>query len=216
MFIRGITCLVLITNVAVADRFTIGDIGIKSIGLLDAQGVPLDGDGVAVGQVEPHRPGDEQAGDGATFRNNSIDPTAVFYRDGPSMPEALGSVMNHGSWVAGTLISTDMLHRGVVPAAELYSTAMDPILPNPPQPLSDTVAALSAQHIANQNGGDVRVTNMSFSYPIINTNPILDGNQLLCNSPIGRLQSKTCCMSCRIKTRPIQQGLGFPQTILTA
>ena len=42
----------------------------------------------------------------------------------------------------------------------------------------DQFSAVSAQHIATRNGGDVRAINMSFGNPLA-TGKILDGNSLL-------------------------------------
>jgi len=173
---RMLLCFCVLTSTVSASTITISSIGINSLGLRDAQGDLLTGAGIAVGQVEPHRPGDVEAGDDDAFLNSEIDPEAVFYRDGtPNM----GNVQDHPSWVAGTLISTNTAqHRGIVPEAKLYSSGFDPQVGSP-QPLTDRQAAISIQNITEQNGGDVRVINLSFVNKTAATNPVLDGNQLL-------------------------------------
>lgn len=173
---KMLLCFCVLTSSAHASTITITGIGINSLGLRDAQGDLLTGAGVAIGQVEPHRPGDVDAGDLPANRNSFIDPEAVFYRDGtPNM----GNVQDHASWVAGTLISTNTAqHRGIVPEAKLYSSGFDPPVGGP-QPFTDRQAALSAQFITEQNNGDVRVINMSFGVPVVPAPTVLDGNQLL-------------------------------------
>lgn len=161
----------LFLGTAQASQVTVSSVGINSTGLTRFDGTTiLTGAGIGIGQVEPHRPGDVQAGDDADHRNSSIDPEAVFRRNGSSTPNEMGTE-HHGSWVASVMISTDALTRGVSTGAKLYSSQTDPTAP-----FYDRDAALSAQHIALQNDGDVRAINLSFVYPLDN---ILDGNQLL-------------------------------------
>lgn len=165
--------LVLVIGNSQASEITIGPVGINSANLKKFDGVtPLTGAGIGIGQVEPHRPGDVEAGDDAAHRNSTINPEAVFYRDSSPHPNE-NDGEPHGSWVAGIMISTHTFLRGVSVGAKLYSSATDPT-----EPFFDTHAAISAQHIALQNEGDVRAINMSFSYPIGDMN-ITDGNQLL-------------------------------------
>jgi hypothetical protein len=71
------------------------------------------------------------------------------------------------------MISDDATLEGVAPEALLYASA-----DNGMDPDFDPASALSAQHVAVQNGGDVWATNMSFGNPIFGMN-ILDGNSLL-------------------------------------
>jgi hypothetical protein len=155
---------------AQASQTTVSSVGINSTNLTRFNGTTiLTGAGIGIGQVEPHRPGDEDAFDDAAHRNSSVNPEAVFRRDGNSTPNEMGTE-HHGSWVASVMISTAAVTRGVSTGAKLYSSQTDPMAP-----FFDRDAALSAQHIAQQNEGDVRAINMSFSYPL---NFILDGNQL--------------------------------------
>ncbi len=76
------------------------------------------------------------------------------------------------------MISNNPGNPGVVPEAKLYSSATD-ILPNGPQPFTDTQAALAAQHVANQDSGNVAAINLSFAHPRVAPGSQLDGNQLI-------------------------------------
>lgn len=172
--VRSCALLLTMTSCCHASLITIGPNGINSQGLFDADGELLDGTGIAIGQVEPHRPGDAQVGDSPMFRNSTIDPNAVFVRDGAPIPNDAGTIDNHASWVAGVMISSDTTRRGVAPSAQLYASAFDPAAP-----FFDEQAALSAQHIALQNSGDVRAINMSFVIPLDSPEHVRDGNQLL-------------------------------------
>ncbi len=162
--------VVLFAGTAHGSQVTVSSVGISSTNLPRFDGPILTGLGIGIGQVEPHRPGDDDAFDDMAHRNSSVDPEAVFRRTGPPTPNEMGTE-EHGSWVAGVMISTDTLARGVSIGAKLYSSQTDPTAP-----FFDRDTALSAQHISQQNEGDVRAINMSIGIPL---NNILDGNQLL-------------------------------------
>jgi subtilisin family serine protease len=178
----------LVASESYASVESIGDDGIASAGLTEFDGTtPLDGRGIAIGQVELDRPGKRVADGGNDSNANSntnINPEAVFIRGVTGPTIANMRITNHAEQVAGVMISKDTTDPdgavgplsapvGVAPAANLYSSAM-----NPDGPTYDAEAALAAQTIATQNGGDMRVINMSFGNSLIPGNK-LDGNQLL-------------------------------------
>jgi hypothetical protein len=155
---------------------TIGPNGINSAGL------SLTSAGIAIGQVEVGRPGKRIADGGPDMpanANANIVPADVFRRDGAANT---ADVDSHAEEVAGVMISTDMTDGpdmdgdapvGVATAAALYASASNvPVLHGQPE------AAISAQHIALQNGGDVRAINFSFGEQL-DGNDQLNGNSLL-------------------------------------
>jgi hypothetical protein len=88
----------------------------------------------------------------------------------------------HAERVAGVMISSDNTDGidmdmdtaiGVAPAASLYASAY-----NVPAGNGQAQVAISAQHVALQDGGDVRAINFSFGEPI-SGNDQLNGNSLL-------------------------------------
>jgi hypothetical protein len=155
----------------------------------------LSGDSVAIGQVEFYRPGDPDIDDDGTpfeagtdddgsHSNFGTDPKAVFIENGiaPS-PNSSAQIIDdpgpppsaHATEVAGVMISTDPLAPGVAPGADLYASAGDQ--PTTVVDLFDKLA-LSAQHVAVQNGGDVRAINFSFGVPF-EPGDAFDGNSQL-------------------------------------
>lgn len=129
---------------------------------------------IAIGQVEIGRPG--QFGiDKAVAQNRSVSLMRVFYRD--SAARINSNVDGHAQNVASVMISAAKGARGVAPAARLYSSAA-----GTPKRYGQPEECLSAQHLAEQNGGDVRAINFSFGESLRQdprTNPLLDGNALL-------------------------------------
>ena len=76
------------------------------------------------------------------------------------------------------MISQDKRLTGVAPDASLYSAAVGPLPGRSGQPEE----CLASQHVALQNGGDVRSMNFSFGESLVRDtrrNPMLDGNSLL-------------------------------------
>jgi hypothetical protein len=134
----------------------------------------LKGRKIAIGQVEIGRPG-KFGFDKAVSGNRLVSLVAVFLRNGPAKSNS--SVDPHAQNVAGVMISNDKAFPGVAPLARLYSSAVGSTK-NSGQPEE----CLAAQHIAMQNGGDVRAINFSFGEPL-NRDPrpdaVLDGNALL-------------------------------------
>jgi hypothetical protein len=79
--------------------------------------------------------------------------------------------------VASVIVGNDKNWTGVAPNARLYSTAV-----GTPRTTGQPEECISLQHIAQQNGGDVRAINLSFGEPLDRDprpNPVLDGNALL-------------------------------------
>ncbi|MGJ5673756.1 MAG: S8 family serine peptidase [Nostochopsis sp.] len=128
---------------------------------------------IAIGQVEIGRPG-KFGVDKAVSKNRSVNITGVFLRNSPAKSNS--GVDPHAYNVAGVMVSTDKGFPGVAPGARLFSSAVGSTKMGQPE------ECLSAQHVALQNGGDVRVINFSFGEPL-NRDPrpeaVLDGNALL-------------------------------------
>lgn len=74
-----------LSGVVNASTVTIGENGINSVGLSLPNGNPLNGSGIAIGQVEGFRPGDPTMPNGADFDtmanlfNTNVDPQEVFF-----------------------------------------------------------------------------------------------------------------------------------------
>jgi hypothetical protein len=134
----------------------------------------LTGRKIAIGQVEIGRPG--QFGlDKAVSQHQAFNLEQVFYRDAPA--KANTEVDAHAAMVAGVMISKDKAAPGVAPRARLYSSAV-----GSPKKTGQAEECLSAQYVAQQNGGDVRAINFSFGEPLERDprpNAVLDGNALL-------------------------------------
>jgi subtilisin family serine protease len=134
----------------------------------------LTGRKIAIGQVEIGRPG-KFGVDKAVSNNRTVSLVAVFLRNGPAKSNS--GVDPHAYNVAGVMVSNDKALPGIAPNARLYSSAVGSTK-NQGQPEE----CLSAQHVATQNGGDIRAINFSFGEPL-NRDPrpeaTLDGNALL-------------------------------------
>ncbi len=151
---------------------SIGETGIDAL-RLQKPPYNLTGQKIAIGQVEIGRPG--QFGiDKAVSKNQVMALTQVFYRDALAR---LNSADSHAQNVASIIISSAKLMRGVAPNARLYSSAA-----GTPKRYGQPEECLSAQHIALQNGGDVRAINFSFGEALRHDprpQAQLDGNALL-------------------------------------
>ena len=134
----------------------------------------LTGRKIGIGQVEIGRPG--QFGvDKAVALNRSVSLTRVFFRNTPARINT--NVDGHAQNVASIMVSSAKAMRGVAPGARLYSSAA-----GTPKRYGQPEECLSAQHIAMQNGGDIRAINFSFGESLRQDprpNPLLDGNALL-------------------------------------
>jgi hypothetical protein len=134
----------------------------------------LTGRKIAIGQVEIGRPG-MFGWDKAVSKNRTLSLAAVFLRNGRAKSNS--GVDPHAYNVAGVMVSTDKALPGVAPRARLYSSAVGST-----KNMGQPEECLTAQHIAIQNGGDIRAINFSFGEPL-NRDPrpdaVLDGNALL-------------------------------------
>ncbi|MEA5571186.1 S8 family serine peptidase [Calothrix sp. UHCC 0171] len=134
----------------------------------------LTGRKIAIGQVEIGRPG-KFGVDKAVSNNHALSLVAVFLRNTPAKSNS--GVDPHAHNVAGVMVSKDKAFPGVAPNARLYSAAVGAT-----KSQGQPEECLTAQHIATQNGGDVRAINFSFGEPL-NRDPrpdaVLDGNALL-------------------------------------
>jgi len=152
---------------------SIGPAGIDAL-RLHAAPYNLTGRKIAIGQVEIGRPG--QFGiDKAAAQNRSVALTRVFYRDEHARVNA--HLDSHAHNVASIMISGSKQNRGVAPGARLFSSAA-----GTPRRYGQPEECLSAQHIALQNGGDVRAINFSFGESLRHDprpQALLDGNALL-------------------------------------
>jgi Subtilase family len=150
---------------------SVGSVGIDALKLHQAP-YNLTGKKIAIGQVEVGRPGlfgwDKKA------QNSKFQPEQVFYQNGAA--KANEQVEQHAMMVAAVMISRDKRFPGVAPDARLYSTAMGKV-----DRTGQPEECLSTQHIAQQNGGDIRAINLSFGEPLARDprpNAKLDGNAL--------------------------------------
>lgn len=178
-------------------------LGPQGIDALKLQGAPwfLTGKKIAIGQVEVGRPplfGIDKAIEQQKDKRLrvhpeahffQIKPAAVFFRDRPANRDrqdptppdrddtSSTSVDPHATQVASLLISNSKTIQGIAPGARLYSSASG-ALTRGAQPED----CLAAQTIALQNGGDVRVINLSFGESLRQDprpRAQLDGNALL-------------------------------------
>lgn len=129
---------------------------------------------IAIGQVEIGRPG-KFGFDKAVAWNPAMSLAGIFYRDNPAKSNTY--VDNHAAMVAAVMVSQDKKFPGVAPGAKLYSAAVG-TLKRGGQPEE----CLTSQHVALQNGGDVRAINFSFGESLQRDprkDATLDGNALL-------------------------------------
>lgn len=130
------------------------------------------GRNIAIGQVEPGRPGqiglDKKVGAGLRL-------AGVFRGDGPAKSKT--DLDEHAHNVASVMVGRDKTVRGVAPEARLYSGAI-----GDPRLIGQAEECLTMTHIASQNSGDLRAINLSFGESLRRDSrpkPILDGNALL-------------------------------------
>ncbi len=172
--IGGLGAIGLSNSPVLASQNTsIGEAGIDALRLHQ---IPynLIGRKISIGQVEIGRPG-RYGLDKAVSGNRAIAPAGVFLRDRPA--KANTNLDPHAENVASVMISSDKAIRGVAPGARLYSTAVGSLKTG-----GQPEECLSAQHVAMQNGGDVRAINFSFGETLERdprVNARLDGNALL-------------------------------------
>ncbi|MEI6444831.1 MAG: S8 family serine peptidase [Nostocales cyanobacterium ELA583] len=169
----GFSCLTLPVFAGVKFANFLGANGIDALKLHQAP-YNLTGRKIAIGQVEIGRPG-MFGWDKAVSKNRAVSPFAVFSRNLPAKSNV--GVDPHAYNVSGVMVSQDKAFPGVATNARLYSSAVGST-----KKIGQPEECLSAQHIALQNGGDVRAINLSFGEPL-DRDPrpeaILDGNALL-------------------------------------
>ena len=169
----GFSCLTLPVFAGVKFANFLGANGIDALKLHQAP-YNLTGRKIAIGQVEIGRPG-MFGWDKAVSKNRAVSPFAVFSRNVPAKSNV--GVDPHAYNVSGVMVSQDKAFPGVAPNARLYSSAVGST-----KKIGQPEECLSVQHIALQNGGDVRAINLSFGEPL-DRDPrpeaMLDGNALL-------------------------------------
>ncbi len=129
---------------------------------------------IAIGQVEIGRPG-KFGWDKVVSWNPDMNLAGLFH--GNSQAKANLHVDNHAAMVAAVMISNNKQFPGVAPGARLYASAVGSIEQN-----GQPEECLATQHVALQNGGDVRAINFSFGESFgrdDRVNPQLDGNAIL-------------------------------------
>ncbi len=156
---------------ALPTAISVGSAGIDALRLQQSP-YNLTGKKIAIGQVEVGRPG--QFGWDKAAQQPKFKLEQIFYQNGAA--KANKNVEQHAMMVASVMISRDKRLPGVAPDARLYATAVG-VLKRTGQPEE----CLSTQHIAQQNGGDVRAINLSFGEPLERDprpHAKLDGNAL--------------------------------------
>ncbi len=128
---------------------------------------------IAIGQVEPGRPGlfgyDKNIATGV----QGLQLAGIFFRDRLVEPNTFVDAHAHG--VASFMVGRGKITRGVAPAARLYSAAMGSRQFRGGQPEE----CLTVANVARQNSEDVRAINLSFGESLRldkRDRPILDGN----------------------------------------
>jgi hypothetical protein len=150
---------------------SIGSAGIDALKLHQAP-YNLTGKKIAIGQVEVGRPA--QFGWDKAAQQPKFKLERIFYQNGSA--KANTNVEQHATMVASVMISGDKRYPGVAPGARLYASAV-----GLPRVAGQEEECLSTQHVASQNGGDVRAINISFGEPLDRDprpNAKLDGNAL--------------------------------------
>ncbi|NEP01657.1 MAG: S8 family serine peptidase [Symploca sp. SIO2E9] len=168
----GVTVLGLVAP-ALALETSVGEAGINARRLHQAP-YNLIGRKIGIGQVEIGRPGFFGL-DKSVSSNSTLTLEQVFYRN--SLAKADDNVDPHAAMVAGVMVSKDKALPGVAPGARLYSSAV-----GSPSVGGQAEECISAQHVAGQNGGDIRAINFSFGESLqrdSRNEAILDGNALL-------------------------------------
>jgi Subtilase family len=150
---------------------SVGSAGIDAL-RLHRSPYNLTGKKIAIGQVEVGRPaqfGWDKSAEQLKFKLEQI-----FYQDGAA--KANESVEQHATMVASVMISRDKRYPGVAPDARLYASAV-----GVPKDTGQAEECLTTQHVARQNGGDIRAINLSFGEPLERDprpDAQLDGNAL--------------------------------------
>ncbi len=169
----GVAIASIITpSLALPTVSSIGSAGIDAVRLHQAP-YHLTGKKIVIGQVEIGRPG--QFGWDKAAQQPKFKLEQIFYQNGAA--KANQNVEQHAMMVAAVMISRDKRLPGIAPDARLYATAVGNL-----NRTGQPEECLSIQHIAQQNGGDVRAINLSFGEPLERDprpNAKLDGQALL-------------------------------------
>ena len=163
----------LAPTLALALDSSVGEGGINALRLQQAP-YNLTGKKIGIGQVEIGRPG-KFGLDKAYSWNPRLNIVGVFLRDRLANPNI--HVDTHAAMVAMVMVSGEKRLPGVAPDAKLYSSAVGSLRRS-----GQPEECLASQHVALQNGGDVRAINYSFGESLdrdSRDNAILDGNALL-------------------------------------
>ncbi|NJL92094.1 MAG: peptidase S8 and S53 subtilisin kexin sedolisin, partial [Coleofasciculaceae cyanobacterium SM2_1_6] len=174
----GALCLVVLPSIflpsiAATSLTSMDETGVDAL-RVHSQPYDLQGRKVAIGQVEIGRPG-IFGFDKVMAWNPPFNVAQTFLKDQPARANQL--VDTHAFMVAGVMVSRDKGIPGVAPLAQLYSGAV-----GSPRSNGQPEMCLASQHVASQNGGDVRSINFSFGEPLARDprpNAALDGNALL-------------------------------------
>ena len=136
---------------------------------------------IAIGAVDIGRPR-KFGWDKSVQNHREIPLQGVFFQDTlpkPNATEELPETMaqEHAEQVAAVMISSDKASKGVAPGAKLYAAGVGRLERN-----GQPEECVAAQHLAGQNGGDLRAINLSFGESLDQdprTDARLDGNALL-------------------------------------
>jgi subtilisin family serine protease len=164
---------ILSPTFALALDTSVGDAGIDAY-RLHRPPYNLTGRKIAIGQVEIGRPG-KFGFDKVVSWNPALSLARIYYINTKARSNT--HLDNHAMMVANVMVSQAKGLPGVAPQARLYATAIGPL-----KAVGQPEECLAAQHIALQNGTDVRAINFSFGEPLTRdprNEPKLDGNALL-------------------------------------
>jgi hypothetical protein len=160
--------LVVAAALAVGDPTRADDTS-AGINGIHSQGLGLTGKGIAIGQVEPGRPG-LPGFDNAANSNATVTPAGVFIRDGAAVANM--NTRKHAEQVAGVMIARGAgAPTSVAPGASLYSSAFVTAGTDP----GYQHAMLAMQQVALQGA---RAINDSWGKPLV-AGATLNGNSLL-------------------------------------
>ena len=152
-FISGLTTVFIVVAPCWGLNKSVRKLGIYA-DYLHKKPYNLTGQKIAIGQVEIGRPG-RFGFDKIVAWNPNFQLAGIYYQN--KAVKANSNLDNHAAMVAAVMISKDKKLRGVAPNAKLYASAVG-ALKGSGQPQE----CLTSQHIAQQNGGDLRAINFSF------------------------------------------------------
>ncbi|NJR71364.1 MAG: S8 family serine peptidase [Synechococcales cyanobacterium CRU_2_2] len=144
--------------------------------VLQAAPYHLTGRKIAIGQIEPGRPGRFGFDKNVAAEWQGVPLAGLFFRDQSATENTHVDAHAHG--VASLMVGRAKQLGGIAPEARLFSSALGSRRTGAQQ--AEQCLALS--HVAQQNGGDLRAINLSFGESLQldqRANPVLDGNALL-------------------------------------